>query len=86
MENRKVALTDSLVNSAAWTHNTNINRLGYTPLQLVIGKLCSLPDLMMGNEATESVSDMEAVQKVRERKLKNQVEFREAEVRMKIKD
>ena len=27
MEERKVALTDSLVNSAAWTNNTNVNKL-----------------------------------------------------------
>ena len=42
MEDRKVALTDSLVKAAAWTHNTNVNRLGYTPMQLVMGKLCNL--------------------------------------------
>ena len=40
----------------------------------------------MRNEATESVSDMEAVQRVMERLLKTQTEFREAEMRMKIKD
>ena len=38
----------------------------------------------MGNEATESVLDMEAVQKVLETILKTQVGFREAKIRMKI--
>ena len=75
MEDRKVALTDSLVNSAAWTHNTNINRLGYTHLQLVTGKSCNLPGLPMGNETTESVLDTEAVQNVMERIPKTQAEF-----------
>ena len=38
MEEKKVVLTDSLVKAAVWTHNTNIDKLGYTPLQLVTGK------------------------------------------------
>ena len=40
----------------------------------------------MGNEATVRILDMEAIQKVMERILKTQVEFRETEMRMKIKD
>ena len=38
MEENKVALSDSLVKAAAWTHNTSVNRLGYSPLQLVTGQ------------------------------------------------
>ena len=40
----------------------------------------------MGNETTESVSEMEAVQRVMERLLQTQAEFREFEMKMKIKD
>ena len=38
MEEKKRALTKSLVKAAAWTHNTSVNKLGYSPLQLVTGK------------------------------------------------
>ena len=55
MEDKRTQLNDSLVKSAAWTHNTNVNKLGYAPLQLVTGKACNLPGLTMENEATESV-------------------------------
>lgn len=69
MENKKVALTDLLVRAAAWTHNTNVNILGYIFLQLVTGKSCNLPGLKMSNEATESVLETETVQRVMERLL-----------------
>ena len=32
MEQNKVALSDSLVKAAAWTHNMSIKKLGYSPL------------------------------------------------------
>ena len=35
MEENKVALSDSLVKAAAWTYNTSVNRLCYSPLLLV---------------------------------------------------
>ena len=37
MEEKKVPLSDSLVKATAWTHNTSVNKLGYSPLQLVTG-------------------------------------------------
>ena len=37
MEEKKTALTDCLVKAAAWTHNSLVNKLGYTPIQLVLG-------------------------------------------------
>ena len=40
----------------------------------------------MGNEATESSSDTEAVQKVIERILKTQKELREGEMRLKLRE
>ena len=61
MEEKKMALNDSLVKAAAWTHNTSGNKLGYTPLQLVTGKAVTLPGLTTVNESTESMTDCEAV-------------------------
>ena len=63
MEEKKTALTDSIVKAVAWTHNTSINKLGYTPLQLVTGKSVTLPGLTTGNDGTESLNDCEAIQK-----------------------
>ena len=34
-----------------FTYNTNVNKLGYTPLQLEIVKSCNLPGLTTGNKA-----------------------------------
>ena len=52
-EEKKTQFNDSLVKVAAWTHKTNANKLGYATLQIVTGKLCSLPGLTIGNEATK---------------------------------
>ena len=35
MDNKKVGLTEVLVKTVAWTHNTNVNRAVYSPLALV---------------------------------------------------
>ena len=86
MEDEMVVPTDSIVKARAWTYNMNVNKLGYTPLQLVTEKSCNLPGHTIGNEASESVSETEAVQRVMERILRIQAEFREAEMRMKQKD
>ena len=79
-------LNDSLVKAASWTHDTNLNKLGYTPLQLVIGKSCNLLGLKRCNVASERVSDTEALQIVMERILNTAAEFREAEMCLKLKD
>ena len=31
LEEKKTSLSDSLVKGAAWTHNTSVNKAGYTP-------------------------------------------------------
>ena len=64
-----------MVKAAAWTHNTNVNKLGFSLMQLVTGKAVTIPGLMMGNEATESVTDAEAVKKIMERITKTISEF-----------
>ena len=86
MEEKKTALTDSLVKAAAWTHNTSVNKLGYSPLQLVTGKSVNLLRLTTGNEATESMTDFEAVQRSMENLAKTISEFREADMRKKLKE
>ena len=48
--------------AAAWTHNTIVNKHGYSPLQLVIGNTVSIFSLTMGNVAAESMSDSENVE------------------------
>ena len=79
-------LNDDLVNAAAWTHNSNINKLGFSPLQLATGKAVSLPGLTMGNIATESVSDAECVKRIMERLSKTVSEFREIDMKRELKD
>jgi len=32
MEEKKISMTNSVVKAASWMHNTNVNKLGYTPL------------------------------------------------------
>ena len=61
MEEHKAPLNDSLVKAAAWTHNTLVNKLGYSPLQLVTGQAVMIPGLTADNVATESMTDSEAV-------------------------
>merc|ERR1712002_1394481 len=57
MQERKRELDDTLIKTAAWTHNTNVNKLGYSPLTLVTGKAVSIPGITMGSEGTESLTD-----------------------------
>ena len=80
MEEKKVPLSDSLVKAAAWTHNTSVNKLGYSPLQLVTGKAVTIPGLTTGNVASESMSDSEAVQRTMENLTRVISEFREADM------
>ena len=66
MEDKKIGLTDILIKTAEWTHNTNINRTGYSPLTLVTGKAVSIPGLTMRNEGNESETDGESVRRIME--------------------
>ena len=63
MEEQKVPLSDSLVKAAAWTHNTSVNELGYSPLQLVTGQAVMVPGLTTGNLETKSMTTSEAVRR-----------------------
>ena len=75
MEEQKVPLSDSLVKAAAWTHNTSVNKLGYSPLQLVTGQAVVVPDLTTGNVVTESMTDSEAVRRTMENLMRIISEF-----------
>merc|ERR1711867_207939 len=81
MEDNKTGLTDTVIKTAAFTHNTNVNRAGYSPLTLVTGKAVTILGLTMGNEGSESVTDSEAVRRIMETIHKSTSEFREAETR-----
>ena len=72
--------------TAAWTHNTNVNRLGYSPLTLVTGKAMSIQGLMMNTVASESTTDAEVVRRIMKRIQKTTREFREAEIKTKLRD
>jgi len=86
IEEKKVPLSDSLVKAASWTHNTSVNKVGYSPLQLVTGKAVTLPSLTTGNVATESMTDSEAVQRTLENLTKILAEFPKADKRRKLKE
>ena len=86
MEEHKVALTDSLVKDAVWTHNTSRNKFGYSPLQLVTGQVVMVPGLTTGNVATESMTDSEAVRRMVENLMKITSEFRQSDLRRKLKE
>ena len=86
MEEKKTTLSDSLIKAATWTHNTSINKLSYSPLQLVTGKSVTLPGLTTGNVSTESMTDCEAVQRTLKTLNKTVSEFRKADMRRKLKE
>ena len=72
--------------TVAWTHNTNVNRAGYSPLSLVTGKAVTIPGLTMNTVASESMTDAEVVRRIMETIQKTTTEFREAEMKMKLKE
>ena len=86
MEEKKVPLNDSLVKAAAWAHNSSVNKLGYTPLQLVTGMSVMLPGLTTGNDGTESMTDCEALQRMMERLSSAVSEFCVVEMQKKLQE
>ena len=46
MKDKKIGLSDILVKTAGWMHNTNVNRAGFSPLTLVTGKAVTIPRLI----------------------------------------
>ena len=83
-DENKISLEEA-VKMASWTHNTNVNVLGFQPLQLVTGKSVMLPGLTTGNLATESLYDDEIVRNIMERHYSMLKEFRELEFSKKLR-
>ena len=81
MECKKGLLTDTIVKAALWIHNTFVNKLGYSPLQLVTRKVVNIPELTIGNGATESTTVSETLQRTMETIYKTLSEFKAAEMR-----
>ena len=65
-EDKKLRL-QTAVNMASWTHNTNVNVLEFSPMQLVTGKNVVFPGLVTGDDATGSFYEVEMVRKIMER-------------------
>ena len=80
---KKISL-EQAVEMAAWTHNTNVNRLGFDPLSLVTVKPVVFPGVSAGDIATESWYDSEAVKRMIERHVLMTKRFREAEYENKL--
>ena len=83
-EVKKVGLGEA-VDMASWTHNPNVNVLGFQPLPLVTGKSLMIPGLTMGDMATDSLYDDEMIRKILERYYIMMKEFRELEYSMKLR-
>ena len=81
MEEKKTPLSNSLIKAASWAHNSSVNKLSYTPLQLVTGKAVTLPGLTTGNEGMESMTDCKAVQCMMERLNNTVSEFCEVDMK-----
>merc|ERR1711984_33400 len=82
-ENKKVT-PQEVVSMAAWTHNTNVNTHGYSPMQLVTGKSIVLPGLTNGDITTESLYDDETVRTIMERHHEILKEYRQVEFTKKL--
>ena len=65
----------TVVNQAAWTHNTSTHVGGYTPLTLATGKAIFYPGLSESDEATSAMCDSEAIKKVITRTQRIHEEF-----------
>ena len=80
----KVGLGEA-VDMASWMHNTNVNVLGFQPMQLMTGKSVMIPGLTIGNIAMDSVCDDEMVRNIMERHYLMMREFRELEFSKKLR-
>ena len=64
MEQDKKIDLPKAVAMAGWTHNSNINVTGYSPLQLVTGKSVTLPGLTFSTPTTASNFDAENIKSI----------------------
>ena len=64
LETDRTLTLQEAVNIASWSHNTNVNRLGYSPMQLQLGKAVTLPGFTEGSIVTDSKFESELVEKL----------------------
>ena len=86
MESDKTLSLQSAVNNASWTNNTNVNVLGFDPMSLVTGKSVTYPGVTMGNIATESTFDSDAIRMIIERHHEMTKSFRDVEYSTKLEN
>ena len=82
-DDKKVTLCEAVA-LAGWCHNTNVNKLGYSPMQLVTGKSVIFPSVTTGNMSTDSAFDSEYVKRIMSRHIKMMNEFQIAEYTDKL--
>ena len=83
-EDKKVSLGEA-VEMASWTHNTNVNVLGFQLLQLVTGKSVTIPGLKIGDMATDLMYDDEMIRNTMKPYYMIMKEFRELEYFKKLR-
>ena len=83
-ENKKISLQEA-VSMASWTYYTNVNMLGFSPLQLVTGKNAVFPELATWNVATDFLNDDEIGRKIKEWHYRLMKEFRDSEFTRKLR-
>ena len=86
IEDKKIQLLDMLVMATSWTHKLSRNKSGYSPMELATGNAVMIFGLTMVNVATESMIDAEAVKKIMENLTRTIVEFREVDMKKKLKE
>ena len=86
IDDKKIELTDIMIKTAAWTHNTNVNKAGFFPLTLVTGKAVDIPGLTKETEGRDSLTDAEETNKTMETIGNVTREVKEAEPKAKLKD
>ena len=62
-QDRKISL-DTAVAMAGWTHNSNINHSGFSPLQLVTGKSVILPGITFSSPTSLGEFDAENIKAI----------------------
>ena len=70
---------------ASWTHNTNVNVLGYQPLQSVRSESVMIPRLTMGDMANDLLFDDGMIRRVMEPHYIMIKKFRELELSKKLR-
>ena len=83
-EDKKMTLEEA-VTRASWTHNTNVNWWGHTPMTLMSGKSVFFPVITSGNKAIESKYESGALKIHFEKGHEASKAFREAEFTSKMK-